>query len=181
MLFSKATKEKSGLASACRACMAESWAKNAKRKNAIQKVYREKQAAAFAAMTEEQRESVLVERRKKWARDRARKGRKIADYSRNYRAANPEKVAKQKKARSQWIRSATPPWADREAMEDFSTISLMFRIYTGQPYNVDHIVPLRGKAGSKLIVCGLNWEQNLTVISDLENRRKSNRIWPDMP
>ena len=180
-LFSKCSKEKSGLASACKACIATDWAKNVKRKNAGQKIYRAKQAAAFAAMTEEERLPIIQKRREKWARDRARKARKIADYSRSYRAANKEKVALQKVLRKQSIKRATPAWADLGAMDEFRTIALMFRIYTGQPYNVDHIVPLRGKSGTKPVVCGLHWEENLTVIPAAEDRRKSNQIWPDMP
>lgn len=47
---------------------------------------------------------------------------------------------------------------------------------TGVRFEVDHIVPLRSK-----VVCGLHNEHNLRVIPAIENNRKGNRRWPDMP
>ena len=47
---------------------------------------------------------------------------------------------------------------------------------TGLAWEVDHIVPLQSK-----IVFGLHNEFNLAVIPAAINRRKSNRVWPDMP
>ena len=47
---------------------------------------------------------------------------------------------------------------------------------TNMPWHVDHIVPLRSK-----IVCGLHCSANLRVIPGIENHRKGNRYWPNMP
>lgn len=47
---------------------------------------------------------------------------------------------------------------------------------TGIAFEVDHIIPLQSK-----IVCGLHNEANLSVIPAIENNRKGNRYWPDMP
>jgi 5-methylcytosine-specific restriction endonuclease McrA len=43
-------------------------------------------------------------------------------------------------------------------------------------HEVDHIVPLKSP-----LVCGLHVEHNLQVIPATQNRRKHNRVWPDMP
>lgn len=50
------------------------------------------------------------------------------------------------------------------------------RVYTdalGEPFHVDHAVPLRSK-----IVCGLHTHTNLQVLPGVDNIRKSNRVWP---
>jgi hypothetical protein len=98
-----------------------------------------------------------------------------------YRAENREKRNAYKAERRRYVRDATPAWATSADFEDFRTIALMFRIYTGQPYDVDHIVPLRGKVLGKLAVCGLHCDANMTVVPGSENKRKANRLWPDMP
>jgi len=64
--------------------------------------------------------------------------------------------------------NAIPNWADLAEIE---------RIYieaaaTGM--HVDHIYPLRGKT-----VCGLHVLNNLSVLSRLENLRKSNKMYSD--
>jgi hypothetical protein len=42
--------------------------------------------------------------------------------------------------------------------------------------HVDHIVPLQSE-----IVCGLHGEANLQLLTETENKVKSNKLWPDMP
>jgi len=97
---------------------------------------------------------------------------------RKYQADNPHKMlARKTKYRASQLQ-ATPPWLtsqDRTDIEDFFLAARMFRIYTGQEYHVDHVVPLQGKT-----VCGLHVPWNLAVIEEVENKTKSNRHWPDM-
>lgn len=65
---------------------------------------------------------------------------------------------------------AIPKWANQEAINE---------IYDRAAINgchVDHIVPLQSS-----LVCGLHVESNLAILSPLENMRKGNRVWPDMP
>lgn len=67
------------------------------------------------------------------------------------------------------LRNAIPRWADLDKISE---------IYKSCPdgYHVDHIIPLVSK-----IVCGLHCESNLRHLPALDNLRKNNKIWPDMP
>jgi len=47
---------------------------------------------------------------------------------------------------------------------------------TGVKWHVDHIIPLKSKK-----VCGLHNEFNLRLIPAIDNIRKRNLFWPDMP
>lgn len=70
--------------------------------------------------------------------------------------------------------NATPKWLtteDIDAIKDFYVVAQMFKLYTGQEYHVDHIIPLQGKN-----VCGLHVPWNLQVLSATDNLRKSNNL-----
>jgi len=71
---------------------------------------------------------------------------------------------------------ATPKWADFEKIKAIYEEAARLETFTGIPMHVDHVVPL----GSR-IVCGLNWEQNLQILTKSENIAKRNRWWPEMP
>lgn len=71
---------------------------------------------------------------------------------------------------------ATPSWADLNKIKEFYECCHAFKLYTGEEYHVDHIVPLQGKT-----VCGLHCESNLQIIKMFENAAKRNYWWPDMP
>lgn len=74
-------------------------------------------------------------------------------------------------ARRAGIDKATPSWADREAIKDVYTRCLMRSRVTGIKYEVDHIIPLKGKN-----VSGLHVHWNLQIIPAFENRKKSNKV-----
>lgn len=71
---------------------------------------------------------------------------------------------------------ATPTWANRAAMRGFYVTAKALNESLGIEHQVDHIVPLKSK-----FVCGLHCEANLQVIPALENFKKKNYVWPDMP
>lgn len=79
------------------------------------------------------------------------------------RATNARNLAKYR----EYIRQATPPWADQAAID---------AIYRRCPkdWHVDHIIPLRGK-----LVCGLNVAENLQYLPAAENCSKGNRFDPE--
>jgi hypothetical protein len=87
-----------------------------------------------------------------------------AESTAQWRKNNPDKLrglnANSKKIR----RERTPPWADLSAIRQF---------YNNCPdgYEVDHIVPLRGKYVSGLHVIG-----NLQYLPEAVNRAKSNKF-----
>jgi hypothetical protein len=69
---------------------------------------------------------------------------------------------------------AVPKWLtedEYQQIKDFYEIARMFKLFTGQDYHVDHIVPLQGKN-----VCGLHVPWNLQVIPARENLSKSNKL-----
>jgi hypothetical protein len=127
---------------------------------------------------------------KKW-RSKEENKEKGRAYSRAYRAANLERV---KAVNKQWrsenkvklaalqsrhraiVIRATARWADQKKIEEFYETAAGISMLTGDWYHVDHIVPLKSK-----LVCGLHCEQNMRVLEGVENARKGNRHWPDMP
>jgi len=66
---------------------------------------------------------------------------------------------------------ATPPWLSDEH------IAQMKAVYANAPagFEVDHIVPLKGKR-----VCGLNVPWNIEAVPKRTNQEKSNHHWPSM-
>ena len=73
-------------------------------------------------------------------------------------------------------KQAVPGWMNKAAVEAIYEKARKFTELTGEPFHVDHIVPLTSD-----IVCGLHWEGNLQVLPGAENLSKANRVWPDMP
>lgn len=97
--------------------------------------------------------------------------KKKAEVNKLWRESKPwMHAAKEAKRRAIKI-SATPSWADLEAIKEF---------YKNCPkgYHVDHIIPLQGKN-----VCGLHVLENLQYLPAVENIKKSNKygiINPDV-
>jgi len=72
--------------------------------------------------------------------------------------------------------NAVPSWADPDAIARTYLLAEMLTDATGEPWHVDHRVPLQSP-----LVCGLHCEANLQPIPAKMNLAKSNRFWPDMP
>jgi len=70
---------------------------------------------------------------------------------------------------------AWPDWCTEH--NDFKKIydEAKKRRRDGENVHVDHIVPIRS-----MFVCGLHVPWNLQVLTELENLKKGNNVWPDM-
>lgn len=137
-------------------------------------------------------------RAKKWRQDSyAINKEKIIIVKKAWRAANPEKCIefarswKERNYTAYLLRSAefaamrraaskqaTPKWANRFFIREVYDLAARRNKSNscGVKWEVDHIVPLQSD-----FVCGLHVEHNLAVIPKIENIRKSNKHWPDMP
>lgn len=73
-------------------------------------------------------------------------------------------------------RKATPCWADKDLIRALFKLARIYTETLGERYSVDHMVPL-----SNPIVCGLHVGDNLCIKPLLDNIRKGNNHWPDMP
>jgi hypothetical protein len=109
----------------------------------------------------------------------------------NYALSNPERVREQRlrnyaKNSDRYTaalalyrakkRKATPVWANSFFIGEAYHLAKLRTKMLGFPWHVDHIVPLKSKR-----VCGLHVENNLRVIPSVENIRKGNHSWPNMP
>jgi len=96
------------------------------------------------------------------------------------RLAKLPHIAAVKAATVAWRRArlvnATPAWVDRSALRAPYGEAKSLTQTTGDKHHVDHIVPLVSP-----IVCGLHVPWNLQVLPYIDNHRKSNKHWPDMP
>ena len=130
------------------------------------------------------------EARKAYLREYAAKNKEAAVARvRAWRIANPEKRIEQNKryaskypykivAKTVKYTSAkdkrTPVWLtdiDFERIETQYKLAAILTKLWGEPWHVDHIIPLRGK-----MVSGLHVPSNLQVIRGIENSRKNNKF-----
>lgn len=120
-----------------------------------------------------------LKRRQIEARYRAGNSEKETARCASWRAANPEKKYAAKVRRRANSRRAVPSWYgefDEFVMEEANNLVRLRAKSTGINWHTDHVIPLQSS-----IVCGLHTWMNIDVIPGVENIRKGNRYWPDMP
>jgi hypothetical protein len=64
---------------------------------------------------------------------------------------------------------ATVPWADKAIIASYYDAAHALTVITGEPWHVDHIIPLQGKT-----VSGFHHQDNLRVIRGADNIAKNN-------
>lgn len=164
----------------CKDCCKEKdrarYAADPDKKNAAVLAYRaqdpDRWRAYAAAHYDANRESIL-ERHAQWRADNPERNKELGD---EWRKRNAPRRRLQLRTYQAKKRKATPAWADLATMQLFYDLADLLTVETGEPYEVDHIVPLRSD-----IVCGLHNQFNLAVLPRADNRSKGNRHWPDMP
>lgn len=95
---------------------------------------------------------------------------KLLQQHKKWKDSNKHKVKKHRQARRARLQLATPTWLcmeDRINMAGLYNMAKALSVQTGIKHEVDHIMPLSGKA-----VCGLNVPWNLQIVSREFNRKK---------
>lgn len=119
--------------------------------------------------------------RRYYAKNREQEQRRLAEWEqrnqerrreakKQWRIDNHAKLAAQCRARQARKLCATPKWADRALIEVEYALAMWCSKVMGEPYHVDHIIPLQGE-----LVCGLHVHNNLQVIPQVANLSKGNR------
>ena len=105
---------------------------------------------------------------------RERNREKARKTTREWQIANPGKVNTYFAKRRATKLRATPTWLTKEnhlQIEGFYLLAKEMEKQFGEKYEVDHIVPLKGK-----VVSGLHVPWNLQILSKSENCSKNNNF-----
>lgn len=90
----------------------------------------------------------------------------VSEWSKNH----PERSFAKRVLRRKHEKQSIPVWFETES------VATVYRKAAEFGFEVDHIVPLKGKN-----VCGLHCLSNLQLLDKSLNSSKGNREWPDMP
>ena len=138
------------------------------------KKHPDKLAANQAAWKARNVEKVRVSNKERAAKKRAEQPEKIKAAKKSYAQRKKEvinaAVARRKAARLQ----RTPKWLtpfDMLKIQCIYSIAAMLTRRNGEPWHVDHVIPLQGKN-----VSGLHVPSNLRVMRGEENVRKHNKF-----
>lgn len=98
------------------------------------------------------------------------------EYLAEWRRQNRGRIAVYDRLRRSGLTKARPAWCDLLEIEAVYRQAAKLTLITEVPHQVDHIVPIKSK-----LVCGLHVAHNLQILTAVDNLKKGNRHWPDMP
>jgi hypothetical protein len=109
-----------------------------------------------------------ISRSREWRLSNPKRAQQLFNESkRRLRAIDNSKKLAENALRVDYIKRATPSWANKFFIAEAYHIAKVREKMLGGKWHVDHIVPLRGKH-----VCGLHVESNLQVIPAKVNLKK---------
>ena len=154
---------------ACIECLKLEWERGNQTRAEYFRAYNKSEAGQKAKREyyEKNRDAVI-------ARAQARDTAKVTEYKTAYKERNPDLYRELVSLRRRRFRLATPKWLTAEQKME---IRLKYRLAiemsraTKIRHAVDHIIPLQGEE-----VCGLHVPWNLTVVTQEENLKKSNKL-----
>lgn len=182
--FNLCKKTKSGYFATCKDCRKIKIAKykelnfdkvkeiglKSRRKNSLKiKEYRDKNKDRHKVLARNyyvKNREKMINNSREWANSEKNKIKKRIN-SNNYRRKNEEKCKYYCAARRARKKNATPKWLN---LEQLRMIKLIYAICP-KGFEVDHIVPLKGKN-----VCGLHVPWNLQYLTKEENLKKGNKV-----
>lgn len=95
------------------------------------------------------------------------------EYGRRHYELNKSKYVYNANLRKLHVKIATPKWFDADhafVLREAFDLAKRREQFTGIPWDVDHVIPLRGKT-----VCGLHVRENISVIPRTVNNSKRAR------
>ena len=100
-----------------------------------------------------------------------RKREELITYQVNWNKENRDKRRAIEAKRRAIKIQATPMWVDYNKIREVYKEAKRLEELTGIQFHVDHIVPLKHKE-----VCGLHCEDNLQILTAIDNMRKGNEF-----
>lgn len=132
-----------------------------------QRANRMKSVAYSTAYRRANTDKVNAYRRLRYAADSS----KIKENNRRWRQANSARMVARARAQEIAKLQRTPLWADLKKIEKVYEEARMMTLMMGEPWHVDHVIPLRGRK-----VSGLHVHGNLQLLPGVENMKKRNNF-----
>lgn len=158
--FNKQKASKDGLRSTCKDCQKE-YLKNYYKLNKEKLI---KKQSEYQIKNKKKRNAY----KKKWAKENKKK---VIEAQKKYHKNNPHKKAHWEGKRRSIKANATPKWSDLQKIEILYQKAKWLESITGLKYHVDHVIPLQGEN-----VCGLHIWENLQILENTLNFKKSNKL-----